>query len=292
MGEPAGSGRIALVSSERGLRVDPDLPIAAGALREAGFVVDLVRWDDAAADWAPYDLAVVRSCWDYAWRLDEFLAWAGSVPRLRNPVEVLRWNTDKTYLRELERAGLPVVPTVWDPTRADQLPDAGEWVVKPSISAGSRDTARWTDPADVLAHAADLAAAGRTSMVQPYLTSVDDVGETAMLFIGGRLSHAVRKGPLLARGEGVRQDRDSRGDLSPAVPTTAQREVAQAVFDAIPGMVGVNSSPLYARIDLVQDAEGRSVLLELELSEPSLFLPQAPDAAATLVRAVEAELSR
>ena len=286
--------RVALVSSERGLRVDPDLPIAGAALREAGFVVDLVRWDDAA-DWASYDLAVVRSCWDYAWRLAEFLTWAADFPdgaiRLRNPVEVLRWNTDKTYLRDLERAGLPVVPTVWDPTRADQLPDAGEWVVKPSISAGSRDTARWADPADVLVHAAGLAAAGRTAMVQPYLASVDDVGETAMLFIGGRFSHAVRKGPLLARGEGVRQDRDSRGDLSPAVPTTAQRDIAQAVFDAVPGLVGVDS-PLYARIDLVQDTEGRPVLLELELSEPSLFLPQAPEAAATLVRAVEAELSR
>jgi glutathione synthase/RimK-type ligase-like ATP-grasp enzyme len=290
--DSATGSRIALVCSERGLRVDPDLPIAWSALRDAGFVVDLVRWDDDAVDWASYDLAVVRSCWDYAWRLEEFLAWAGSVPRLRNPVEVLRWNTDKTYLRELERAGLPVVPTVWNPPGADELPDAGEWVVKPSISAGSRDTARWGDPGDVLTHAAELVTAGRTAMVQPYLASVDHVGETAMLFLGGAFSHAVRKGPLLARGEGVRHDRDSRGDLSPAVPTTAQRDVAQAVFDAIPALVGVDAPPLYARIDLIQDAEGRPVLLELELSEPSLFLPQAPGAAATLVRAVEAELSR
>ncbi len=284
--------RIALVASERGLRVDPDLPIAGSALRDAGFAVDLVRWDDDAVDWASYDLAVVRSCWDYTWRLDEFLTWAASVPCLRNPVEVLRWNTDKTYLRELERAGLPVVPTVWSPTSTDELPDAGEWVVKPSVSAGSRDTARWGDPADVLAHAVDLAAAGRTAMVQPYLASVDDVGETAMLFIGGGFSHAVRKGPLLARGEGVRHGRNSRGDLSSADPTTAQRGVAQAVLDAIPGLIGVDAPPLYARIDLIQDAEGKPVLLELELSEPSLFLPQAPGAAATLVRAVAAELAR
>jgi hypothetical protein len=284
--------RVALVGSERGLRVDPDLPMAWSALRDTGLVIDLVRWDDDAVDWTSYDLAVVRSCWDYAWRLEEFLDWAASVPRLRNRVEVLRWNTDKTYLRDLERAGLPVVPTVWNPTRADELPDAGEWVVKPSISAGSRDTARWAEPVDVLVHAGDLIAAGRTAMVQPYLASVDDAGETAMLFVGGRFSHAVRKGPLLGRGEGVRQDRDSRGDLTPAVPTAAQRDVAQSVFDAIPELVGIGTSPLYARIDLVQDAAGRPVLLELELSEPSLFLPQAPGAAATLARAVEAELAR
>jgi glutathione synthase/RimK-type ligase-like ATP-grasp enzyme len=283
---------VALVTSERGLEVDPDLPIASSALRAAGLAVDVVRWDDPTVDWAGYGVAVVRSCWDYAWRLEEFLAWAEAVPRLRNRVEVLRWNTDKTYLRELERAGLPVVPTVWDPTAADELPDAAEWVVKPSVSAGSRDTARWDAPDAVLAHVAELIGAGRTAMVQPYLTSVDNLGETAMLFIGGAFSHAVRKGPLLAAGEGVRQDRDSRGDLRPAEPTAAQREIAQAVFDAVPGQVGVADEPLYARIDLVHDADGRPVVLELELTEPSLFLPQAPAAAATLVRAVEAELSR
>jgi hypothetical protein len=282
------SRRVALVSSERGLRVDPDLPLAAPALRQAGLAADLVRWDDPAVDWAGYDLAVVRSCWDYSWRLPEFLGWAASVPRLRNSVELLRWNTDKTYLRDVARAGLPVVPTGWDPTDAGQLPDAAEWVVKPSVSAGSRDTARWTGPAAVLEHAAALVRAGRTAMVQPYLAGVDTVGETAMLFIGGRFSHAVRKGPLLRRGEGVRQDRDSRGDLCPAEPTAAQREVAQAVFDAVPGLVPGAPAPLYARIDLVPDPTGRPVLLELELAEPSLFLPQAPtDALARLTRSVE-----
>jgi len=286
------SERVALVTSERGLRLDPDLPLAESALRAAGVDVDLVRWDDDSADWAAYGLAVVRSCWDYAWRLEEFLTWAASVPRLCNPVEVLRWNTDKKYLLDLQRLGLPVVPTVWDPRGAEELPDAGEWVVKPSVSAGSRDTARWSDPADALRHAAELTSAGRTAMLQPYLASVDDLGETAMLFIGGRFSHAVRKGPLLARGEGVRQDRDSRGDLGPVVATTAQQDVAQAVYDAVPGLVGVDAAPLYARIDLISDETGRPVVLELELTEPSLFLPQAPDAAAALARAVGAELCR
>jgi len=285
------SGRVALVSSERGLRVDPDLPIAAPALRSAGLAVDLVRWDDPAVDWAGYDLAVVRSCWDYAWRRAEFLAWAATVPRLRNAAELLRWNTDKTHLRDLVGAGLPVVPTVWDPVEAGQLPDAAEWVVKPSVSAGSRDTARWSDPAAALAHVAELTAAGRTAMLQPYLPSVDDAGETAMLFLGGRFTHAVRKGPLLAPGEGVRQDRDSRGDLRAVTPTPAQLEAAQAVLDAVPTLLPGTEPLLYARIDLVADAEGRPLLLELELTEPSLFLPQAPaGAVAQLVAAVEAAI--
>ena len=283
-----GTDRVALVGSEQGLAIDPDLPIASTALREAGLDVDVVRWDDPAVDWAAYDLVVVRSCWDYAWRLEEFLGWAETVPRLLNRAEVLRWNTDKVYLRDLERAGLPVVPTAWNPAGAADLPDAQEWVVKPSVSAGSRDTARWDSPAAVLEHVVELTGGGRTAMVQPYLASVDELGETAMLFIGGSFSHAVRKGPLLAAGEGVRQDRDSRGDLRRVDPTAAQCEVAQAVFDAVPGLVGVDGAPLYARIDLVHDADGRPVVLELELTEPSLFLPQAPAAATTLAEAVAA----
>jgi hypothetical protein len=286
-----GAPRVALVTSRRGLRLDPDLALAAPALRDGGAEVDVVRWDDEAVDWAGYDLAVVRSCWDYSWRRAEFLAWAASVPRLRNAVELLRWTTDKVYLRDLERAGLPVVPTVWDPTAAGDLPDAVEWVVKPSVSAGARDTARWADPSAALAHAADLGAAGRTAMVQPYLASVDADGETALLFIGGRFSHAVRKGPLLARGEGVRQDRDSRGDLRPVDPTPAQRAVAEQVCAAVADLVPGAPPPLYARVDLVEDPAGRPVLLELELAEPSLFLPQAPAAAGRLAAAVTAARS-
>jgi glutathione synthase/RimK-type ligase-like ATP-grasp enzyme len=283
--------RVALVTSERGLRLDPELSLAADALRADGLDAVVVRWDDTAVDWNGYALAVIRSTWDYSWRLTEFLAWADAVPRLRNSVALLRWNTDKTYLRDLERAGLPVVPTVWDPTDADALPDAEEWVVKPSISAGSRDTARWADRGAALAHAAELTGTGRTAMLQPYLSSVDELGETALLFLGGRVSHAVRKGPLLQRGEGVRQDRNSRGDLLRIEATPEQLEVAQSVLDAVGGLVPDAAPPLYARIDLVRDDDGRPVLLELELAEPSLFLPQAPDAVARFTAAVRAELS-
>jgi hypothetical protein len=281
------SPRVALVGSERGLRVDPDLPLAAPALRQAGYAVDCVRWDDPVVDWPAYDLAVVRSCWDYAWRRAEFLAWAETVPGLRNDPAVLRWNTDKTHLRDVEAAGLPVVPTVWDPAGVADLPDAREWVVKPSVSAGSRDTARWSDPADVLAHATALTAVGRTAMVQPYQASVDDDGETALLFLGGEFSHAACKGPLLGRGEGVRQDRDSRSGVRPATATPEQQALAQAVVDTLRHLVPGSAPLLYARVDLVADDAGRPLVLEVELTEPNLFLRLAlPEALTRLVRAV------
>jgi hypothetical protein len=284
--------RTALVTAELGADHDHDLPLARAALEDAGLRVDVVRWDDPDADWDAFDLVVVRSCWDYTWRVDEFLGWAAGVARLENPVQVLRWNADKRYLRDLAAAGCPVVPTVWDPAAADELPEAAEWVVKPAVSAGSRDTARWTDPADVLAHVGELRTAGRTAMVQPYVAAVDAAGETALLHFSGTFSHAVQKGPLLLPGEGVQQDRMGREDLRPVTARPDQLAVGQAALGAVRSVLGHEPPLLYARVDVVDGPDGTPLVLELELVEPSLFLPQSDGGAARLVAAVEAALGR
>jgi hypothetical protein len=233
---------------------------------------------------------VVRSCWDYITQRDVFLAWAASVPRLHNSHEVLTWNTDKVYLRQIEAAGVPIIETRWNIADGDDLGDHAEWVVKPTISAGSRDTARWESRADVYAHSAALVAAGRTSMTQPYISSVDDEGETAMLFFGGEFSHAIRKGQLLRRGEGVRQDRDSRESIEPRTPNEAQLAVSTAALAAAGDVLGITEPPLYARIDLVTADDGAPVLIELELAEPSLFLPQSGGGADRLVDLIAARI--
>ena len=284
--------RCALACSDEGLEHDEDLPSATAALAERGAQVEVVRWDDAGVDWDAFDLVVVRSCWDYTWRLEEFVRWADAVPHLANPAPVLRWNADKHYLRELAAAGCPVVPTTWDPASADDLPAADEWVVKPSVSAASRDTARWSSPADALAHAGELRAAGRTAMVQPYLDAVDVAGETALLHFGGAFSHAVQKGPLLLRGEGVRQDRVGREQVRSVQPRPDQLAVAAAALAAVPAVLGTAAPLLYARVDVVDGPDGRPVLLELELVEPSLFLPYGDGAAARLADAVVASAVR
>ena len=278
--------RVALACSQEGLEDDDDLPLAAAALADTGTRADVVQWDDEGIDWAGYDLVVVRSCWDYTERLAEFLAWAATVPRLANPLPVLRWNVDKTYLRDLAVAGCPVVPTTWDPGSAGELPEAPEWVVKPSVSAGSRDTARWSSAEQVLAHVGELRARGRTAMVQPYLDAVDEAGETALLHFGGAFSHAVRKGPLLRRGEGVVQDRMGREELRAVPARPDQREVAASALAAVARSLGRGLPVLYARVDLVDGPDGRPLVLELELVEPSLFLPHGDDAAVRFARAV------
>ncbi len=283
--------RCALACSDEGLEHDDDLTAATAALADRGAQVEVVRWDDGSVDWDGFDLVVVRSCWDYTWRLEEFLGWAETVPRLANPAPVLRWNADKDYLRELAAAGCPVVPTTWDPASAGDLPAGDEWVVKPSVSAGSRDTARWSSSADALAHAGELRAAGRTAMVQPYLDAVDVAGETALLHFGGAFSHAVQKGPLLLRGEGVRQDRMGREQVRAVAARPDQRAVAVQALAAVPAL-GTAAPLLYARVDVVDGPDGRPVLLELELVEPSLFLPHGEGAAARLADAVVASAAR
>jgi hypothetical protein len=281
---------ITFVSCSFAVALDDDLPLLVQAARQRGIDAEITLWDDPGVDWASYDAVVVRSCWDYITQRDDFLAWAASVPRLHNSHEVLAWNTDKVYLRQIEAAGVPIIETRWNIADGDDLGDHAEWVVKPTISAGSRDTARWESRADVYAHSAALVAAGRTSMTQPYISSVDDEGETAMLFFGGEFSHAIRKGQLLRRGEGVRQDRDSRESIEPRTPNEAQLAVSTAALAAAGDVLGITEPPLYARIDLVNADDGAPVLIELELAEPSLFLPQSGGGADRLVDLIAARI--
>lgn len=277
--------RIAWATGADFREVDPDLPLLTAAAARAGIRAEAAVWDDPDVDWEAYDLVVVRSCWDYVPQRDAFLAWAQSVPRLANSSAVLRWNTDKTYLRELAAADVAVVETAWSVRTVDALPDADEWVVKPTISAGAADTARWRDPEQAVAHSRRLLDAGRPTMVQPYVAAVDSEGETGLLLFGHTFSHAFRKGALLA-GQGdpralpeLKEDITAR-DATPEQMAFAERAVATArdVLDA---------DLLYARVDVVTGPDGTLQLMELELTEPSFFLDHAPTGADALVAAAQ-----
>jgi glutathione synthase/RimK-type ligase-like ATP-grasp enzyme len=265
---------------------DAGLPAALGG---AEFVV----WDDPAVDWAAYDLVVVRSVWDYQERRDAFLDWAARVgARLVNPAAVLAWNTDKRYLHELEAAGLPVVPTTLVEPGAEFTPEAEEYVVKPTVSAGSRDTARFGPGGEEAARAAALVAAihgsGRTAMVQPYVASVDARGETATLFFGGTFSHAIHKGPLLTPGVDPTSEVFAAETIAPRTATDAERAVAEQTVAWTTRRFGF--APAYARVDLVEGADGAPLVLELELAEPSLFFAHAPGAVGRFADAIRGRL--
>ncbi|QZY29085.1 ATP-grasp domain-containing protein [Nocardioides coralli] len=283
------SKRVAVATAAEVPELDDEGRLLLAVLTGRGVPAEPVVWD-ADVVWSDYGLVVVRSTWDYAERLPEFLAWAahvGGVTQLLNTAEVIGWNTDKRYLAELERAGVPIVPTQFlepgDGPR-HRYEDV-EHVVKPVVSAGSRDTLR-LGPDEVRRshdHAGSLLAAGRRVMVQPYLHEVDEHGETALLYVGGRFSHAMRKGPLLTAGMELVQGLFAQEEMTPRDPSPAERELADQVLAAVPATLAADL--LYARVDLLPTPEGPR-LLELELTEPSLFLDHHPPAAEALADAI------
>ena len=247
-------------------------------------------------DWAAADAVVVRSTWDYAPRRDGFLAWAlgvEAVAPLHNRAAVLAWNTDKRYLAELAAVGLPVVPTTWAADPGELLAALGAWdgdvVVKPVVSAGARDTARFSAAQREAAgaFARRILDSGRAVMVQPYLTRLDAEGETGLVYLDGGYSHAFGKGALLA-GEPLGPGLFAVETITARTATPAQRRVGDAVLAGVCQRVG--AVPLYARVDLVPGEDGVPLVLEVELTEPSLNLPVAPDAARRLATAITARL--
>lgn len=275
------TARIALATAAEFPDLDDDGPALLAALSALGIAAEPAVWTDPSVDYSRYDLVVVRSCWDYHDRLDEFLAWAEGVAAttsLANATQVLEWNTHKTYLRELAGLGLPVVETTWlDPGDTFTVPTSGEYVVKPAVSAGSRNTNRYVAGEHddrATRHVQSLLDAGRTVMVQPYLDAIDTVGETALLYFGGEFSHAVRKAALLEVGMAIVTAAFKAESMMSRDASPAELAVADQILDAVPstGAAVARSDLLYARVDLVPGADGAPTLLELELAEPSVFL--------------------
>lgn len=280
---------VALVTCADLPDLDDDDRLIAPALAALGIDAVPAVWSDPVVDWSSFDLVVLRNPWDYTNRPEEFLAWARSVERLINPADVVAWNTDKRYLSELAGAGLPVVETAFV-APGDVVPVFDrEVVAKPTVSAGSRDTERFVPAARdaLLAHVEHIHAGGRIAMVQPYLDRVDEAGETALLHLGGAYSHAIRKGPLLTAGRAMVGELYVQEDISAREPSEAEREVAAAVTAEVARRYG---DLLYARVDLLLGDDGTPVLLELELTEPSLFLGTAPGAPGRFAAAIAARL--
>jgi O-ureido-D-serine cyclo-ligase len=275
------------------------MPPLVDALVRRGAEVSMPCWDDPTVDWSSFDLAVLRSTWNYVERIEEFRAWVrrcAQLTRLFNPPEVVDWNTDKHYLAHLHRAGVPVVPSRFvepgqepraalrhfltgagDSLSAGRAVPFDQFVIKPSIGAGSRDTARYrcTDTDRALVHLSRLVVDERRSaLLQPYLASVDQLGETALVYFGGKASHAFRKGPLLRLDSALVEGLFAAEEITARQPAADECELGAAAYAAIPF-----DAPLYARIDMIRDDTGAPVVLELEMTEPSVYFGHAPGSA-------------
>ena len=271
--------RIALATSEKFVSLTDDDRLLIEPLRSRGFAAEPAVWSDPDVTWSGCDAVLLRSCWDYHLRLADFLAWIGGLEkagvRLWNPPEMVRWNANKIYLRDLESRGIPIVPTFWPEERVSlpqQLRSLG-WdraVIKPRVSATAHRTMLVS--ADHAADAQSLAdelLAGPGVMVQQFMDGIRTNGEWSLIFFSGEFSHAVIKIP---RAGDFRAQHDFGGSEETA---EAPREIQEAAARAV---AALDPAPLYARVDGVESG-GRFLLMELELIEPALFLGFTRDAA-------------
>jgi glutathione synthase/RimK-type ligase-like ATP-grasp enzyme len=280
---------LALATATDVAKEDFDMPPLLAALAAAGVPAQVLAWDDPAAQaqFAGAGACLIRSTWNYIRNHDRFCTWADTVAgatTLWNPAPVVRWNSHKGYLLELESRGISIVPTRLVPRASSGSPAAvmGEWtdvVVKPAVSAGSFGTLR--------VNAANRAAGEqhlveftreRDMLVQRYEPSVEGYGERSLIWLDGAFTHAIRKS---ARFLG-----DQERVSTQAMPIADdERALAQRVLAQAPGPL------LYARVDLVRDPAGQPRLMELELIEPSLFFDQQPGSAERLARAIAGRMS-
>ncbi|HUF26632.1 MAG TPA: hypothetical protein VMM18_06595 [Gemmatimonadaceae bacterium] len=283
--------RIAFATYEREPYLTPDDRLAAPALAALGVEVVPAIWTDGAVDWGVFDAVVLRSTWDYHRRITEYRRWLDLLERsavpVWNPLALVRWNSDKRYLRDLAARGVDTVPTVWlergSPSIGEVLDEQGwrEAVVKPVVAATAYRTIRVsgsTATADESAVRVLLEHGNGEALLQPFLPEIETEGEWSLVFFAGAFSHAALKRP--APGD-FRVQTEFGGDAIPAEPPAGVMAAAERA------LADVATPWLYARVDGVRVADGRFLLMELELLEPSLFLglhDQAPARFAAAIR--------
>jgi glutathione synthase/RimK-type ligase-like ATP-grasp enzyme len=280
-----------LVTCEKVPALDPDDRLLLHELCERGLTVSIAVWSDPRIDWATSRLCILRSTWDYHSRYRDFIAWVervAAVTAIRNERHLLRWNAHKSYLRELELLGVPVVPTAWiaqgQTCNVAEMSKARGWrevVIKPARGAAAHGVVLVRREAESLAAGQahlDRLAQTQDVLVQPYLQAVATYGERALIFFHGRFSHAIVKKPF----DTVLAVSDA---LSARVEATADEiEVAMKAVNTVPGQ------PLYTRVDLLHDDDNNVRVSEVELIEPGLYLAVHGPARVTFADAVEREL--
>ncbi len=266
---------------------DPDLDIPFAIKAAEQLEIDLVfaNWNDKSMAWESFDAAVIRSAWDYVPVREEFLQFAKNIEtktKLFNSSEVMKWNTNKTYLSILENKGVPIIPTKFANNLDEALP-AIRWAfekapavaIKPTVGAGARLAGKASTEVEAIDYVKKILEAKRTVIIQPYILSVDDEGEKAIIVINGEISHAAKKVPALTKGG----HGDAAGQLE---ITTEMRDIVKSISNAVSEW----NDLLFARVDVVRMGE-KLVLMELELTEPWLFMQFRPEAGVDLFKALK-----
>lgn len=249
-------------------------------LKQVGWTVEEVSWRKEKVNWNQYDAVVIRSPWDYQEDAEAFLQVLKEIESssalLENSLELVEWNVNKTYLRDLEAKGVEIVPTLWaDHFNSDHLQNSfgalqsDEVVIKPTISAGADDTFR-LNLADEPWNSHHLSETfhHRPYMIQPFMPHIVEEGEFSLFFFGEKYSHSILKTPQV---EDFRVQEEHGGILSKITPPEYLLTSARTLLDLI------EPRPLYTRADFVRTSQNTFALMELELVEPSLYFNMDPD---------------
>lgn len=280
-----------VVGNENPQDPDPDLDIPFAKTAAKALKIDLVfaNWNDEQINWADFDAAVIRSTWDYVPVRDRFLKKTKEISnetKLFNSHDVMSWNTDKKYLLDLEAKGVPIIPTKFV-HNIEEAKDGISWAfnkansiaIKPTVGAGARLAGKANSAPEALTFVEEILKVNRVAMIQPYVSSVDEEGEKAIIVINGQISHAARKVPALTLG--------GHGDAAGALEVTDEIvEIVRTVSEAVKEWDDL----LFARVDVVR-LDNKLVLMELELTEPWLFMQFRPEAGIDLFKALEKRIS-
>jgi glutathione synthase/RimK-type ligase-like ATP-grasp enzyme len=262
---------------------------AIGPLSELGWRVSTVSWRQTEIPWREFDAVIIRSTWDYWDDVPAFLEVLRQIDResrLANSLEIVRWNLEKTYLVDLERKGVGIVPTIWP---GEVKPDSfqafsgqlksDELVIKPVIGANGEKAFR-VSPADPEQRRAMISDCftDRRALVQRFMPAILTEGEYSLFFFSGAFSHAILKIPA----ESEFRSQEERGAVIRAV--VPEQHLLMRGQQALAALAG---TPLYARIDFVRDDEDDFLVMELELIEPSMYLRTDPGAPMRFARAID-----
>jgi len=281
------------MDNTEGWSIDSDLSFAP--MQALGWTIDMVPWRSAGVDWNVYDAVYICTPWDYPDDSDLFLTLLETIDSssavLVNDISLVRWTIPKTYLRDLESRGAAIVPSLWhDQFDAEMLPqffDAHQTdriIIKPLVSTNANNTFLLdrSAPAD-LVEAIASAFSARPYLVQPFIENVQIEGEYSLFFFSGEFSHAILKSPKDGDFR-VQEERGAR--IVAAEPERALLETATDLLQL------VNPMPVYARCDFLRGPNGRFLLMELEVIEPSLYLRMASAAPMRFARAFDAYVAR
>jgi glutathione synthase/RimK-type ligase-like ATP-grasp enzyme len=262
--------------------------LLSDAFQAIGFRAVRVDWSDPGLDWSRFRAAVFRTTWDYFTRFAEFNAWLGRVESqttLCNAPSIVRWNMDKHYLADLERQGVPIVPSRFlergsTVSVAELLEESGQaqGIVKPCVSGGAHHTYRvHRENAEEIDSIVRPLLQDVSMMFQPFQEEIVRTGEDTLMVIDGRYTHAVRK---VTKPGDFRVQAEFGGTVHELVPTREHIEVAERA------MAACSPAPAYGRVDMVRDNEGRLAVMELEVIEPELWLRYHPPAAEVMARGI------